>query len=178
MFLGHKWSEDILRVMVEEKSKEVVYPLDGFEKCCVGRQRNTNLKSVYLRSSSSCSQWVSMRDWCSRISHSVILTHLVFLVNAKHTKQLSFYYKATVVHKHRTEQISGIFFFLIRRSVLHEREALQSTLKSYLKSISKTNSNVQGEKCKSKTKTKKAFEVLCMFLNRYRKIRLEQENRN
>lgn len=67
---------------------------------------------------------------------------------------------------------------MIRRSVLHEREALQSTLKSYLKSISKTNSNVQGEKCKSKTKTKKAFEVLCMFLNRYRKIRLEQENRN
>lgn len=67
---------------------------------------------------------------------------------------------------------------MIGRSVLHEREALQSTLKSYLKSISKTNSNVQGEKCKSKTKTKKAFEVLCMFLNRYRKIRLEQENRN
>lgn len=69
-------------------------------------------------------------------------------------------------------------FFLIGRSVLHEREALQSTLKSYLKSISKTNSNVQGEKCKSKTKIKKAFEVLCMFLKGYRKIRLEQGNKN
>lgn len=70
------------------------------------------------------------------------------------------------------------FSFLIGRSVLHEREALQSTLKSYLKSISKTNSNVQGEKCESKTKTKTAFEVLCMFLNGHRKVRLEQGNRN
>ena len=150
--------------------------LEDSEKLC-------NLRFVYLRSRSSYFQWVSMRAWHCRTGHFMVLRLLTALwmqSTPKSSIWLRFYYKATVAHKHKTKQrlSDQKQFFFDRKKCYTWKGSISKQIESYLKSIRKANSNVQGEKCKSKTKTKKAFEILCMFLNGYRKIRLEQGKRN